>query len=162
MVHGRCATIVGMDDIAAPDEAEILGTAVTASPLAADAPVRIPVHRYISAGFAELEYERMWPRVWHVACTMQIGLHQPGLTHALSLWPPRCNSVPGVCRVERVGIEGLELGGLRDDDEPPPELTVKSRSCEDGVDGVEHDEQERPRRHDHREAHHGQAGDREP
>ena len=65
MVHGRCATIVGMDDIAAPDEAEILGTAVTASPLAADAPVRIPVHRYISAGFAELEYER----VWHVACT---------------------------------------------------------------------------------------------
>ena len=75
---GRCATIVGMDDIAAPDEAEILGTAVTASPLAADAPVRIPVHRYISAGFAELEYERMWPRVWHVACTMQIGLHQPG------------------------------------------------------------------------------------
>ena len=70
MVHGRCATIVGMDDIAAPDEAEILGTAVTASPLAADAPVRIPVHRYISAGFAELEYERMWPRVWHVACTV--------------------------------------------------------------------------------------------
>ena len=56
--------------MAPPDEAEILGTAVTASPLAGDAPVRIPVHRYISAEFAELEYERMWPKVWHVACTV--------------------------------------------------------------------------------------------
>ena len=36
-----------MADIAPPDEAEILSTAVTASPLAADAPVKIPVHRYM-------------------------------------------------------------------------------------------------------------------
>ena len=59
-----------MVDTAPPDEAEILGTAVTASGLAAEAPVRIPVQRYISAGFAELEHERLWPRVWHVACTV--------------------------------------------------------------------------------------------
>ena len=59
-----------MVDIAPPGEAETLGTAVTASPPAAGAPVKIPVHRYISAEFAELEYERMWPRVWHVACTV--------------------------------------------------------------------------------------------
>ena len=61
--------MVGMVEFAAPEEAEILGTAVTASPLAADGPVRIPVHRYISAEFAELEHARLWPKVWHVACT---------------------------------------------------------------------------------------------
>ena len=32
---------MGMVDIAPPDEAEVLGTAVTASPLATDAPVKI-------------------------------------------------------------------------------------------------------------------------
>ena len=53
--------MVGMVEFAPPDEAEILGTALTASPLAADAPVRIPVHRYISAEFAELEHARLWP-----------------------------------------------------------------------------------------------------
>ena len=59
-----------MVDIAPPDEAEILGTAVTASGLAAEAPVKIPVQRYLSPEFAELECERMWPRVWHVACAV--------------------------------------------------------------------------------------------
>ena len=59
-----------MVDVAPPDEAEIRGTAVTSSPLAADAPVRIPVERYISASFAELEHARLWPKVWHVACTV--------------------------------------------------------------------------------------------
>ena len=66
-----------MVDTAPPDEAEILGTAVTASGLAAEAPVRIPVERYISAGFAELEHERLWPRVWHVACTVD-HVAEPG------------------------------------------------------------------------------------
>ncbi|MCY3644732.1 MAG: aromatic ring-hydroxylating dioxygenase subunit alpha [Acidimicrobiaceae bacterium] len=59
-----------MGDAAPPGETEILGTAVTTSPLAAEAPVKIPVERYISAFFAELEHERLWPRVWHVACTV--------------------------------------------------------------------------------------------
>jgi phenylpropionate dioxygenase-like ring-hydroxylating dioxygenase large terminal subunit len=59
-----------MVDVASPDETEILGTAVTASPLRVDAPVRIPVERYISASFAELEHAQLWPRVWHVACTV--------------------------------------------------------------------------------------------
>ena len=59
-----------MGDAAPPDETEILGTAVTSSPLAADGPARIPVERYISAPFAELEHARLWPRVWHVACTV--------------------------------------------------------------------------------------------
>ena len=59
-----------MGDAAPPGETEILGTAVTTSPLAADAPMKIPVERYISAEFAELEHARLWPRVWHVACTV--------------------------------------------------------------------------------------------
>ena len=61
---------MGVIDVASPEEAEIPGPAETASPLAAEAPVRIPVERYISADFAELEHERLWPRVWHVACTV--------------------------------------------------------------------------------------------
>ena len=59
-----------MVDVAPSDEAEILGTAVTSSPLTAEAPVRIPVERYVSASFAELEHARLWPKVWHVACTV--------------------------------------------------------------------------------------------
>ena len=59
-----------MGDAAPPGETEILGTAVTTSPLAADAPMKIPVERYISAEFAEMEHARLWPRVWHVACTV--------------------------------------------------------------------------------------------
>ncbi len=59
-----------MGDAAPPGGTEILGTAVTTSPLAAEAPARIPVERYISASFAELEHARLWPRVWHVACTV--------------------------------------------------------------------------------------------
>ena len=61
--------MVVIADTAPPNGAEVLGTEITASALAAEAPVRIPVQRYISTGFAELEHERLWPRVWHVACT---------------------------------------------------------------------------------------------
>ena len=31
---------------------------------------RIPASRYTSADFATLELERMWPRVWQIACTL--------------------------------------------------------------------------------------------
>ncbi len=33
-------------------------------------PARVPAARYTSAAFAELEHERMWPKVWLVACTV--------------------------------------------------------------------------------------------
>lgn len=33
-------------------------------------PTLVPAHRYHSTDFAELETERMWPRVWQFACTM--------------------------------------------------------------------------------------------
>ena len=34
------------------------------------APTRVPASRYTSPEFAALEAERMWPRVWQVACTL--------------------------------------------------------------------------------------------
>lgn len=33
-------------------------------------PTRVPSHRYYSPDFARLETERMWPRVWQVACSV--------------------------------------------------------------------------------------------
>jgi phenylpropionate dioxygenase-like ring-hydroxylating dioxygenase large terminal subunit len=34
------------------------------------AATRVPVYRYISADFAQREVERLWPRVWQIACTV--------------------------------------------------------------------------------------------
>lgn len=39
--------------------------------------VRIPAERYTSAEFAALEVERMWPRTWVVACSVD-HVHAPG------------------------------------------------------------------------------------
>jgi choline monooxygenase len=33
-------------------------------------PVTIPASRYVDPAFAELEHERLWPRVWQVACSV--------------------------------------------------------------------------------------------
>ena len=41
------------------------------------APVRVPASRYTSSAFAELEHERVWPRVWLVACTVD-HVRNPG------------------------------------------------------------------------------------
>lgn len=40
-------------------------------------PTRVPADRYYSAEFARLEVERMWPRVWQVACTLD-HVAEPG------------------------------------------------------------------------------------
>ncbi|BBX48783.1 aromatic ring-hydroxylating dioxygenase subunit alpha [Mycobacterium cookii] len=40
-------------------------------------PTRVPADRYYSAAFARLEVERMWPRVWQVACTVD-HVAEPG------------------------------------------------------------------------------------
>jgi len=40
-------------------------------------PVRVPSARYTSPKFAALEAERMWPRVWQVACTVD-HVREPG------------------------------------------------------------------------------------
>lgn len=39
--------------------------------------VRIPAERYTSPAFAALETERMWPRTWVVACSLD-HVHEPG------------------------------------------------------------------------------------
>ncbi|MCW1819618.1 (2Fe-2S)-binding protein [Mycolicibacterium conceptionense] len=40
-------------------------------------PTMVPAHRYISPAFAQLEMERMWPRVWQQACTVD-HVAEPG------------------------------------------------------------------------------------
>lgn len=40
-------------------------------------PTLVPAERYISTAFARLEAERMWPRVWQVACTVD-HVAEPG------------------------------------------------------------------------------------
>jgi len=39
--------------------------------------VRVPVYRYLSAEFARLEEQRLWPRVWQIACTVD-HVAEPG------------------------------------------------------------------------------------
>ncbi len=40
-------------------------------------PTMVPAERYYSADFAQLEVERMWPKVWQVACTVD-HVAEPG------------------------------------------------------------------------------------
>ncbi len=40
-------------------------------------PVRVPASRYVSAEFARLEHERLWPRVWQIACPVDL-VSRPG------------------------------------------------------------------------------------
>jgi choline monooxygenase len=40
-------------------------------------PTLVPAERYYSAAFAQLEVERMWPKVWQVACTLD-HVAEPG------------------------------------------------------------------------------------
>lgn len=47
-----------------------VGSAITAAVDGPGGPTRIPVERYTAPGFAALELERMWPRVWQIACTV--------------------------------------------------------------------------------------------
>jgi choline monooxygenase len=40
-------------------------------------PVRVPASRYVSADFAVLEHERLWPHVWQIACPSDL-VRNPG------------------------------------------------------------------------------------
>ncbi|WP_264992517.1 aromatic ring-hydroxylating oxygenase subunit alpha, partial [Mycobacterium montefiorense] len=42
-----------------------------------ESPTLVPAERYYSAAFAQLEIERMWPRVWQVACMVD-HVGEPG------------------------------------------------------------------------------------
>jgi choline monooxygenase len=58
------------------DEAPV-GSAITTMGSAEGSPTRIPVSRYTSPEFAALEAERLWPRVWQIACSVD-HVAQPG------------------------------------------------------------------------------------
>ena len=46
-----------------------VGSAITTVAGERPQPTLVPSARYTSPEFAALEMARMWPRVWHVACT---------------------------------------------------------------------------------------------
>ena len=56
-------------DQAAGEDAPV-GTAITAAAGRPASPTLVPVARYVSPEFAELERTRLWPRVWQVACIL--------------------------------------------------------------------------------------------
>ncbi|MGZ4728565.1 MAG: aromatic ring-hydroxylating oxygenase subunit alpha [Acidimicrobiales bacterium] len=62
-------------DVAALSRPVDLGATAIGTPAAE--PVRIPSARYTDRAFAELEHERLWPRVWQIACTVDHVAH-PG------------------------------------------------------------------------------------
>ena len=47
-----------------------VGSAITAAQKAQASPTMVPVERYTAPEFAARELERMWPKVWQVACTV--------------------------------------------------------------------------------------------
>src|SRR5262245_63770879 len=52
-------------------------TAVRPVPFAMDNPLRVPAERYYDREFFELEKERLWPRVWQMACRLE-EIPEPG------------------------------------------------------------------------------------
>jgi choline monooxygenase len=59
------------DTVQAPSQREdAIGTPPTS-------PARVPADRYHSSAFAQLESDRMWPKVWQVACTVD-HVAEPG------------------------------------------------------------------------------------
>jgi len=56
---------------------DLVGTAITSAGSTRGTPTRIPASRYTSREFALLEHERVWPRVWQIACSVD-HVSQPG------------------------------------------------------------------------------------
>ena len=56
---------------------DLVGTAITAAGSTQGSPTQIPASRYTSPEFAALEHERVWPRVWQIACSID-HVSQPG------------------------------------------------------------------------------------
>lgn len=69
-------TIIG-DDAVHVDDAPVGSTIASVAAPDAALPVRVPVDRYVSPGYAALEQERLWPRVWQIACSLDAVAH-PG------------------------------------------------------------------------------------
>jgi phenylpropionate dioxygenase-like ring-hydroxylating dioxygenase large terminal subunit len=63
-------TADALGDTARPPREDAIGTPP-------QRPTMVPADRYYSPTFARLEHERMWPRVWQVACTVD-HVAEPG------------------------------------------------------------------------------------
>ncbi len=61
----------------APDLDGFEGAAVTASGIDRSRPTLVSVDRYISPEWAALEHERVWPKVWQIACSLD-HVAEPG------------------------------------------------------------------------------------
>jgi choline monooxygenase len=60
-----------------PNAAELEGLAITASGLDRSGPTLVPVDRYISPEWKALEDEKVWPKVWQIACSVD-HVAEPG------------------------------------------------------------------------------------
>ncbi len=63
--RGQCNTVTenGPGKVTVTHSADAIGTPPAR-------PTLVPAQRYYSPAFAQLEVERMWPRVWQLACTV--------------------------------------------------------------------------------------------
>jgi choline monooxygenase len=60
-----------------PHAGELEGLAITASGLERNGPTLVPVERYISPEWMAIENERLWPKVWQIACSVD-HVAEPG------------------------------------------------------------------------------------
>lgn len=60
-----------------PDAADLEGLAITASGVDRSGPTMVPVDRYVSPGWMAIEQEKVWPRTWQVACSVD-HVAEPG------------------------------------------------------------------------------------
>jgi choline monooxygenase len=70
------AMVIEALDQARSEDAPV-GTAITGVAPAQAGPTHIPKSRYLSPEFAALEMQKMWPRVWQIACTVD-HVSEPG------------------------------------------------------------------------------------
>lgn len=113
------------------DEAPV-GATITSG---ARQPVTIPVYRYVDPAFADLELQRLWPRVWQLACSTD-HVAQPGDAYEYRCGPysnchragPRRGAAGVSERLSAPGHGHLRGGGLWADRValPLPPLVVGS------------------------------------
>ena len=63
-----------------PDSHDLEGLAITASGVDRSSPTRVPVDRYISPEWMAIENEKVWPRAWQPACSVD-HVAEPAIGH---------------------------------------------------------------------------------
>jgi phenylpropionate dioxygenase-like ring-hydroxylating dioxygenase large terminal subunit len=70
------AAVLAATGVAVNENAPI-GSAITTVGSSKGSPTRVPVERYISPEFAQRELQKMWPRTWQIACSVD-HVAEPG------------------------------------------------------------------------------------